>query len=514
MKTSLHSLLNLIANRRSLSGDRFLWIIVIVLYVLHLPFGISHASASVQSGTNSDANALLVTLAECPASISFGETIHCAITAAGEIDAYTFTASAGDKVLVRMSKTASGSLWPGVTVNAPGGAKLCEQASINSTTAEIPSCTLTGSGIFTILAHDGNSGLPTGEYHLYLQRLNNPGNTVSISFGQTLPASISTSAEMDTYTFSATVGDKVLVRMSKTILANFWPGVRVYSPDGTKLCEQNSTSSTTVEIASCALSSTGTYTILAYESSYGMYADGYHLFIQRLNNPGDPVSITFAQTLPASIATPTEMDTYTFLASAGDKVLVRMSQSSGNVWPGIRIYGPDGTKLCDKHSSDSVTAEIASCSLPDSGTYTILGYDDLYGMYTGDYHIYIQRLNDPGDPIPISFGQTLSGSIITSAEMDTYTFLASAGDKVLVRMSKSSGDVWPGIRIYAPDGVKLCEKKSSDSITAEIASCSLSSTGTYTILVFDDLFGMDAGNYQIFLELLIYPRGYLPLILR
>ena len=72
---------------------------------------------------------------------------------------------------------------------------------------------------------------------------------------------------------------------------------------------------------------------------------------------------------------------------------------------------------------------------------------------------------------------------MTPAEMDTYTFTASAGDKVLVRMSKSSGDLWPEIRVYSPDGTKLCEAYSS--ATAEIASCTLTSTGTYTILAYD-----------------------------
>jgi hypothetical protein len=79
------------------------------------------------------------------------------------------------------------------------------------------------------------------------------------------------------------------------------------------------------------------------------------------------------------------MDTYTFTASADDKVLVRMSKSSGSLWAGIRVYGPDGTKRCETYSPD--TAEIASCTLPSTGTYTILAYDGFNGTYTGDYRL-------------------------------------------------------------------------------------------------------------------------------
>ncbi|MCM3902885.1 MAG: hypothetical protein ND866_14360, partial [Pyrinomonadaceae bacterium] len=79
----------------------------------------------------------------------------------------------------------------------------------------IVSCILTSSGLHTIQAFDSFNGTFTGGYNLYLQRLNNPGNTVSISFGQTVPGSIDGLADVDTYTFTANVGDRVLVRMMR-----------------------------------------------------------------------------------------------------------------------------------------------------------------------------------------------------------------------------------------------------------------------------------------------------------
>jgi uncharacterized protein (DUF2147 family) len=479
-------------------------ILTLVFAICLLQFGVSSVSASTRSWVRSvDTKPSLLLPAVCPASIGFGETIQCSIVSAGETDTYTFTASAGDKVLVRMS-WAAGSLWPGVRVHGPDGTKLCEQNSTDSQTAEIASCPLPSTGTYTILAYDGLYGDLTGDYYLYLQRLNNPGSPVTISFGQTLPGSIPTPAEMDTYTFTASAGDKVLVRASQAS-GNLWPGVRVYGPDGTKLCEQHSPDARTAEIASCSLPSAGTYTILAYDDLYGTWTGDYYVYLQRLNNPGSPVSIAFGQTFPGSIPTPAEMDTYTFTASAGDKVLVRVSQASGNLWPGVRVYGPGGTKLCEQHSPDARTAEIASCPLPGPGTYTILAYDDLYGTWTGEYYLYLQRLNNPGSPVSIAFGQTLPGSIPTPAEMGTYTFTASAGDKVLVRASQASGNLWPGVRVYGPDGTKLCEQHSPDAQTAEIASCPLPSAGTYTILAYDDLYGTGTGEYYLYLQRLNNP---------
>jgi len=84
---------------------------------------------------------------------------------------------------------------------------------------------------------------------------------------------------------------------------------------------------------------------------------------------------------------PAEMDTYTFTANAGDKVLVRVSKIAGSLWAGVRVYGPDGTKLCEAGSS--ATATIPSCSMPSTGTCTILVYDGFNGTYTGDYRLYL-----------------------------------------------------------------------------------------------------------------------------
>ena len=445
----------------------------------------SVATAALNAGAVSAA-------AVCPSSISFGQTIQCSIDSAGETDTYTFTASAGDKVLVRMSQASGTLYYPGVRVYSPTATKLCEETTTIDT-AEIASCTLPSAGTYSILAFDGLDGTHTGDYDLFLQRLNNPGNGVSIAFGHTLAGSIDTPAQADTYTFTASAGDKVLVRMSQASGTLYYPGVRVYGPTATKLCEETTTIDT-AEIASCTLPSAGTYSILAFDGLDGTHTGDYDLFLQRLNNPGNGVSIAFGHTLAGSIDTPAQTDTYTFTASAGDKVLVRMSQASGTLYyPGVRVYSPTATKLCEETTTID-TAEIASCTLPSAGTYSILAFDGLDGTHTGDYDLFLQRLNNPGNGVSIAFGHTLAGSIDTPAQMDTYTFTASAGDKVLVRMSQASGTIWPGVRVYAPDATKVCVQ--SGPSAAEIASCTLPSTGKYMILAFDSLNGELTGGYM------------------
>ena len=269
---------------------------------LVLLMGRSQAALSAASAgaplwpRTSDANVLAASAAGSPSALGYGETILGSILSAGEIDTYTFAANAGDKVLVRMTRT-SGDLVLQVRLFDPGGTKLCE--AYNANPAEIASCALPSTGTYSILAGD-LLGTRTGDYALYIQRLNNPGNTAAIAFGQTLPGSLSPAVQMDTYTFGASAGDKVLVRMTRTS-GDLVLQVRLYGPDGAKLCE--ATNAYPAEIASCTVPSTGTYTILAGDL-LGIRTGDYTLYIQRLNNPGNTAAIAFGQTLPGSLARP------------------------------------------------------------------------------------------------------------------------------------------------------------------------------------------------------------------
>jgi len=98
--------------------------------------------------------------------------------------------------------------------------------------------------------------------------------------------------------------------------------------------------------------------------------------------------------------------------------------------------------------------------------------------------------------VTVSFGQTVSGTI-TAGKEETYTFSATAGNKVLIRMSRTSGDFWPYIRLLNPTGTMIGNSYGSSS--AELISISLPSTGTYTIIA-DDEIGTYSGGYNLTLE--------------
>jgi hypothetical protein len=213
-----------------------------------------------------------------------------------------------------------------------------------------------------------------------------------------------------------------------------------------------------------------------------------------------PSTINFGETVSCSIGASHEQDSFTFSANAGDVVTVLIAATSGNLWPGMSLLSPGGNELC--HAEGAGSTRIKSCKLPSGGIYTILVLDSSFnGSYTGNYNLSLERLN-PGSGPRISYIQQVSGTLL-AGDLDSYTFSGNAGDKVALTMSNTSGDLWPGITLYGPDGSELCS--ASGPRSAEIANWTLLGSGIYTILVYDSSDGTLSGDYNLFLG--IHPES-------
>ena len=213
----------------------------------------------------------------CPASIGFGQTVQCSIDTPGSYVSITFSASAGDRVRIRMLDTSGSSFYPALWVYRPDDTQVCW--TIGDPLANV-NCALDATGTYTILAGD-NSGQYTGSFNLFIERLNNPGEPTPIAFSQTLSEAITIQPELAAFTFSASAGDRVRLRMLDTGGSSFYPALWVYRPDGTEVCW---TIGNPLANVNCALDATGTYTILAGDNS-GVYTGTFNLFIERLEQP-------------------------------------------------------------------------------------------------------------------------------------------------------------------------------------------------------------------------------------
>lgn len=98
--------------------------------------------------------------------------------------------------------------------------------------------------------------------------------------------------------------------------------------------------------------------------------------------------------------------------------------------------------------------------------------------------------------IPIGFGENVSGEILSTGYMGTYTFRAEANDSVYIRMGTNATFLDPMLILRGPDGVEI--NRTQGYMSAELHEF-LRADGTYTILVGDDN-DHDTGAYGLFLQ--------------
>lgn len=171
----------------------------------------------------------------------------------------------------------------------------------------------------------------------------------SIAYGDVFDCSISVADEEDTFTFNGTSGDTVLFRM-REVSSALWPEIVVKRPDGTQLCTNWAGDEVEQE---CTLDVTGTWTLIATSNNASI--GDYRLYVARTSTPTTetPTAISYGD-VTAGTLNAMHWDPYTFSGTSGEKVLVRLRETTSGLWPEMRLRRPDGTQLCYNWSGSEV----------------------------------------------------------------------------------------------------------------------------------------------------------------
>jgi hypothetical protein len=334
-------------------------------------------------------------LAQVP--ISFGQTISGAISVQGEQDVFVFMGSVGDVILVRV--TTETELWPQVDLSDPTGSLEDYAVEVGPGITEIGPSELLASGYYQIRVSDfGNTR--TGDYWIFVQRLNNPGMAVPFDFGRTLSASVTSACEEHTYYFDALAGDTVIIKVTTT--SDLDPAFLVFGPKGDYVTEDFTSGPGTLE-QDFEITDTGRHTIVVKDdidamtgTEYGTETGTYWIFLQRLNNPGTATPTDFGQMQTSTILSPCDIPTYVFDALQGDAVWVRLS-TEPTMEPAFSLRAPDGSYVNEDFGANPLDDWF---TLPATGTYTLMVKDWAstangdYGTDTGGYRLLVQRLNN------------------------------------------------------------------------------------------------------------------------
>jgi flagellar hook assembly protein FlgD len=341
---------------------------------------------------------LITSLAYAQTPISCGQNVTGSIAVVEEKDEFSFGGTDGDKVTIRFAVT-GGYLNPYVELFNPSGVRIAYSDS------GVIDASLPATGTFKITLQDLYNE-STGNYCLIFERLNNPCSPV-ISCGQNVTGTISAGERFKFYNFAASANDIVTIRCATTS-GYLTPYLELYGPDGANLARAEGQIDKTLPL-------TGKYTILARDY-YNEETGGYDLIFQKLNNPCNCVSLTFGQTISATISSFVDIDAYSFTASAGDTIkvsFVKTQNTSGAFDPYLELYDSTGGRIAYS-SSGELTQVLAS-----SGTFYLLFSDDSREG-AGNYEFTAENIINITDVFlnPVSFSPTNNQTLLINYAID------------------------------------------------------------------------------------------------
>ncbi|MBW2290040.1 MAG: hypothetical protein JRG90_19775 [Deltaproteobacteria bacterium] len=262
----------------------------------------------------------------------------------------------------------------------------------------------------------------------------------------------------DSYEFTATAGDHIELR----------------SPSDVSIA--TSSDSGVAKIAH-DVTETGTFTVLVDD---GVSVGGsYTLYFALIPGANEHGSLTNGGVHPGTIDLG-DLDTYTFTASAGDHIELRVGENgSATLAPQLSLYAPSGA-LIDT-GTDAVAAKVAHDAV-ESGTFTVLVRDGASAPRGfGDYNLYFALIPGANEHGLLTPGVAQPGTI-DLGDLDTFTLVATTGETISLELQKTSGTGSGQLELYDPAGALVDSATSTGTASFDHL---VAGPGTYTVLVKD-----------------------------
>ncbi len=436
------------------------------------------------------------------------------ISAAGEVDEWTFSANAGDRITVHVGEIVDDNDFrPWLRLLSPSDASLGEASGISATV--IDDIVAPATGTYKVRVASFDSGFDgTGSYRLTI--VHTPG-PITVSAGDqggpltngAIHEGEITQGDVDVWTFTATAGDRITIHTGEIAdTDDFRPWLRLWAPNGASLGDLAGVSATVIDDVVAPV--TGTYLVLVATFDSGFDGEGtYRLTMMHTPGPitvsagdqGGPLTngaIHLGEILQGDV------DVWTFTANAGERIAVHIGEiaDTDDFRPWLRLWAPNGASLGDVAGvSATVIDDIVA---PVTGTYFVLVATFDSG-FDGEGTYRLTMTHTPG-PITVSPGDQggplTNGAIhegeITQGDVDVWTFTANAGDRITLHIGEiaDTDDFRPWLRLWAPNGATLGDVAGVsatviDDIVAPV-------TGTYLVLVATFDSGFDGeGTYRL-----------------
>ena len=216
---------------------------------------------------------------------------------------------------------------------------------------------------------------------------------------------------------------------------------------------------------------------------------------QRVLMAADPLTVFVAAHVNGAISTPGTSDQHSITLATDTRVVFdSLTNDNRFNWS---LDGPNGRVVSNRvfTASDSVELGTTNPVLDlKAGTYnlTVAGSADATGNYSF-------QLLDLSKATALKPGATVSNSLTPANESSVYKFDAIAGDHFFLDVTgRSGGDIaW---QLFDPTDHPVFAPKAMNSASQDVDLSSLTSSGTYTLLVEGRIDATGSANYAFNLQ--------------
>lgn len=225
-----------------------------------------------------------------------------------------------------------------------------------------------------------------------------------------------------------------------------------------------------------------------------------------------PVQLVYgSHTLNAALGSGFEVDLYSFLANAGDRINLVTSTSTAGVDAVITLRGPTGavvtTTSCNGHAGGSGGATSCSVNLDSllatTGTYTV-NFADAGANNAGAYTLHLDQYPPVGNWVGFGYGLPTAFAIGHLGDSDYFAFNVLAGSQFRLSVGTQTAGLDAHVEVWNTTGQSIqstsCNGHAGGSGGATTCNVLLDMTATadgyYKVGIYD--VGWDnTGNYQI-----------------
>lgn len=303
-----------------------------------------------------------------------------AISAPGEIDTYTFSATAGDVIGLAIGEIGAGlDFSPWIRVFDPSAVQVSSASGPLAAQLELVAA---ATGTFSVQVASNDPGFDgTGDYTLTLANGSaaftiSPGDEGGTMTNGDNHTGVIHVGDIDMWSFTANAGEALIITIGETGgNTEFAPWIRLRGPAGQAFSVQGPQAAG-INVLNAA--ATGTYTVVVASADIDFDAAGtYTLTIANSLTPfvvppgdqGGPIVI--GDPTPGSIHIG-DLDTWSFFAHATDPLTITVTDlnSPGTVFsPFIRLRSPTGTNVGVAFNAMTATINIVA---PATGLYTVV----------------------------------------------------------------------------------------------------------------------------------------------